>query len=96
MSKQRKTRQQKIISQLRRKLSSTNPRQDLSPEHVKQPSYTLSSRQTYIKTISQKQDIKTLSYPYLKTDLIKTTAITGIIVSVELVLFVLQKNINLF
>lgn len=86
MSRQKKTRQQKIIAELRRKLSVKAP-VEVSPEFVvKEPS---PSKLTQIN-----QPLKTtpsLTYSYLLPDLLKTTILTMSIITLQLILFFLLK-----
>ena len=95
MSKRKKTREQKIISDLRRKITlSRQPNQiktstqDVNSE-TPQKAFTFSIP----SIMPQKNNVQSSTiYPYLFSDLRKTTALTGLILCVELLLFFLMKN----
>lgn len=86
MSRHKKTRQQKIIAELRRKLSVKNP-MEVSPQLVlKEPSLP--------KLTQINQPLKTtpsLTYSYLLPDLLKTTVLTMSVIALQLILFFLLK-----
>lgn len=82
MGKHKKTRQEKMIADLRRKLSL----QTTSPSTI--PHLTL--KLPTIPTPSQTSLI--YSHDYLKSDLLKTTFITCSIIVAEIILFVLIKQ----
>ncbi len=81
MGKQKKTREQKIIADLRRKLDMQSKKEPTfefkpSPQRPIQPSLIT----------------KTIAYPYLLGDLLKTITLTGAIVGAEIILFFLLKK----
>lgn len=92
MAKKRKTRQEKIILQLKRELAKQQAKA-VSPSTRSGPRQGAISSQPQIKpdkpTERKKTDIKTFySYPKLiKKDLIKTTALALAILSFEIVLY---------
>lgn len=77
MSKHKKTRQQKIISELRRKLDSSN----LTPSR----SYSFTSSVPKQKIIPAYTKPYHATQTYFSSDLLKTLALTGAIVITELV-----------
>jgi len=93
MSKAKKTRQEKVIADLRRRLQSTSP--SLSPDkgHVQQVipqksfSYVHSSAASVTKNYSFQ-----IIHPSLLHDLTKTTVITSTIVFTELLLYYLIQT----
>ena len=87
MAKQKKTRQEKIIADLRRQLALT----ERKPSFSIPPSTSLKPQQKYIVPIVP---IKTISLTnsYLLPDLTKTTLVTSAILAGELVLFFLLKK----
>lgn len=89
MGKKKKTREQKIIADLRHQLAQTAPSYTLSKieehhqeKHVYSP---LQSSQTAVK-------VSSASYAYLSHDLIKTGILTASLMGIQLVLFFLLKN----
>jgi hypothetical protein len=95
MSKHKKTRSEKIISDLRKKLQTANK---YSLETINQTEKkTDQDKQTKIKNNYQLegQNIKMISYTntfYLTHDLLKTGLLTSGIVIFQLILFFLLKN----
>lgn len=77
MSKRKKTRQQKIITELRRKLDSSNP----SVSH----SYSFTSSKPKEKIITSYSKPYQTTKIYFSSDLLKTLVLTGAIVITELV-----------
>jgi|GEM_PF-2380313 len=93
MSKRKKTRQQKIISDLRRK---TQP-QSSHPEKPEQSKPTLPSYSFQVSSMNSsesvsKNDITATSYPFLIHDLKRTGILTFIFIAAELLLFFLLKQ----
>lgn len=89
MGKKKKTREQKIIADLRNQLAQTAPSYTLSKteehrqeKHVYNP---LQSPQTTVK-------VSNGTYAYLSHDLIKTGILTASLTGIQLVLFFLLKN----
>jgi hypothetical protein len=90
MSKRKKTREQKIIADLHRKLQSQSVSGSASSRHVYSPSsaYTYKTQTTgAIKPIAVMTD-----FSYIKHDLIKTTLVTCAIVLFQLALFHLLRS----
>jgi hypothetical protein len=79
MSK-RKTRKEKVISELRRKLATNQPTQS---------SQTFVSTHQYAPTTTYATTV--LAHHYLKKDLLKTFFLTSAIVAIELILFIFTK-----
>ena len=79
MAKRKKTRQQKMIADIRHQVYSLEGSSSISVE--KTPP---------IPSIPQ--IVQATSYNYLKHDLIKTAFLTGIILAVQSILFFLLKN----
>lgn len=92
MARHRKTRQEKIISDLRRKLQTANPAEDPS----KKSEIKISLRNAVAKTTPFINANEGYSYLYLKHDLLRTSAVTLIISFLDLLLFfTLKKHILL-
>ncbi len=93
MSKNRKTRRQKILSDLRHHVS-LSPKIPLSsitdvenePAQQSRFQYTFSSSVTEVAQARGVQTISLHQYTYLSKDLLKTAIVTGCIVALELVL----------
>lgn len=103
MSKHKKTRQEKIITELRRKIAYQNPTQ--KTKSLEKPKETKSVSENKIitphfqyRTIDQEsaQKSQTITssnkYPYLKHDLLKTGLLTTSFLIAELLLFFVLKN----
>lgn len=88
MSK-RKTRQQKIIAQLRRELYSKSQSSISLEPHQKE---TEPKKQQYAYINSHTPKVLVLDHPYLKHDLLKTLILTSSIIAFEILLFFLSKN----
>lgn len=82
----RKTRKEKVIAQLRRKLAQTD---ELTNTTVTSPAYPMSS---YKFSQSKRDTITTETHIYLRNDLLKTVIFTALVVAIELSLFFLTKN----
>ncbi|GDX61754.1 hypothetical protein LBMAG33_0640 [Candidatus Levyibacteriota bacterium] len=87
MSKRKKTRQEKIITGLRRKLSINGPDRSLDNQAL---AYTSMQFQP-IKT-AQYEDLITYNTMHFKKDIQKTAIITFGILAFEIILFLLIKN----
>ncbi|MFH1832544.1 MAG: hypothetical protein ABH816_00055 [Candidatus Levyibacteriota bacterium] len=88
-----KTRQQKIIANLRRELHLKNQLETSSQgtsQEFKKKDEIKSSREFTYAAVSQTA-INSHSYVYLKGDLLKTTILTSSIVVLELLIFILTK-----
>lgn len=97
MTKRKKTREQKIISQLRRKLqlSSSSPSANKITSNIPNThlySYTDTETKRTVQSQITKNNIKNITYTHLRKDLIKTSATTATIVVAELILLFLLKN----
>ena len=89
MSKAKKTRQEKMIADLHRKLHQQQSITSVStPEQKTQYTYTIKHTQAPMG-VSTVTTITNLSL--IKHDLIKTTIVTGAIISLQLLLFFLLK-----
>lgn len=99
MSKKKKTKQQKIIAELRHKITSQNQfnyqpslNNESSKDQKPQEANKSFSFSTSIKTSSALKPSASISFTY--HDLFKTGILTGSIIAFELILFVLlQKHI---
>lgn len=87
MSKRKKTRQQKIITDLRRKLI-LDTRYPQSPLVFAKPKEIKNNYQDALPTSTALLQ----NYPYIKRDLLKTAFLTGSIVVLELLLSFLLKT----
>ncbi|MBI2074327.1 MAG: hypothetical protein HYT83_00645 [Candidatus Levybacteria bacterium] len=100
MSKRKKTRQQKIIADLRRKLQSTShpssTSQAIDNKSIVQNTLPNQEKQTntnkFISTYITNKVVSAGVYSYLPYDLQKTFFLTTSIVAVELLLFFLLRN----
>jgi len=96
MSK-RKTRQEKIIADLHRKLQSQSSLSSSAGEtsSIEKP-HTHAPKYSYIPQVKVPLQISTIATTidnrYIRDDLIKTTLVTIVIVSCQLLLFFLLKN----
>lgn len=90
MSK-RKTRQQKIIADLRRKLHS---QQKSTVSLYTNDQKLENANQVYKLTTPSMTTgrIDTITYSYLRQDIIKTLFVTTVIIGLQIVLFLLLKN----
>lgn len=91
MSKHKKTKQQKIITELRRKL---NTQKRISYSEISEVEPKKKKSNTYQVTINKpitsdnlKQGIFIEQNPYLRHDLLKTACLTGSIITAEIILF---------
>lgn len=103
MSKHKKTRQEKIIADLRRKLAYQNSTQKSKPLEKLQekksvaenklmtPHFQYQTKPPEINIGSQKTT-NSNKYPYLKHDLLKTGILTGSFLIAEFLLFFILKN----
>lgn len=103
MSKHKKTRQEKIIADLRRKIAYQNPTQKTKSLEKPQENKSISENkpitthflyQTKLSGTNIKSQKITNSnkYPYLKHDLLKTGFLTTSFLIIELLLFFVLKN----
>lgn len=99
MAKHKKTKQQKIIADLRRKLQYENQTTLSKKPSTEQAIFTHAKTTNLPKEFSFKKPSENLqnrivnnNYPYLKHDLFKTGILTGSIVFAQLFLFFLLKN----
>lgn len=84
MAKHKKTRQQKIVAELRRKLQIQNQTYAFSPSQTpEQPK----KKHAYVLRTTP----NVTAYPYIKHDLLKTFILTGTVIIFELILFFLTK-----
>ena len=96
MSKRRKTRQQKMVADLRRQVASSSLTQPISIQHT--PSLHIekheSSRSISIPTTSYKPTSQStlIDSRILKRDLYKTTLLSGTLLLVEVFLYFLLKS----
>jgi hypothetical protein len=92
MSKRKKTKKEKIIADLHRKLHSQTPISDTTASrHVapQQSVYTYKARPT---TVTKTPVVLTTNLPHVKHDLLKTTMVTSAIIIAQLFLFYLLKS----
>ena len=82
----RKTRKEKVIAQLRRKLAQTD---ELTSTNVTPSTYSMNS---YTFSQPKRDAITTETHAYLRNDLFKTVVFTGLVIVIELTLFFLTKN----
>lgn len=93
MSKHKKTREQKIISELRRKLKTRNITPDIKAEGKETEEKTTAYKLNFEnKTIIKNQSNRIENNPFLKHDLLKTAYLTGSIVFAEIILLLVTKN----
>ena len=90
MAKKRKTREQKILADLRHNFSHTFT-SEIAPSVKIQPQIT----STILKTTTQKT-VAVNAYPYLIKDLSKTAILTFAIFIAQIILFTLLRNHVLF
>ncbi|MCL5432875.1 MAG: hypothetical protein M1524_02045 [Patescibacteria group bacterium] len=91
MSKHKKTKQQKIISELRRKLNtqkriSYSEISEVEPKEEKSKIYQVTINKP-ITPDNSKDGIFIQQNPYLRHDLLKTAYLTGSILAAEIILF---------
>ncbi|MGH7245903.1 MAG: hypothetical protein ACREGI_03150 [Candidatus Levyibacteriota bacterium] len=92
MGKHRKTREQKIITELRRKLTQTSlndlPKdQDITPVHHEEKPSHITYQFSVKKSIAQ-----TATTPYLFHDLQKTIFLSLAVIAAEIILFTFLRN----
>ena len=98
MAKHKKTKQQKIIADLRRQLQyenqTTSSKKPSTEQAISNQAKTISLPKEFsYKNPSENLQNKTkTAYPYLKHDLFKTGVLTSSIVFAQLFLFFLLKN----
>ena len=90
MSKKKKTRQQKIIADLRRQVTTTHT--DFSSNEGHQPTVLYTPTQKSIYTMNTNKQAYTISYSDISHDLSKTSLLTFAIIAFDMVLFFLLKN----
>lgn len=94
MPKKKKTRKLKKLADMRRQINL--PRQEISISEKK--SFAIEETKTAVPVIKQQpiiaHAISTNDYHYLSTDLFKTAIVTGIIISIELLLNFLTKGFS--
>lgn len=84
MTKAKKTRQQKIIADLHRKLQ-------IQSEVSSPAAYTFHAKHIY-NTPTRENALYVSTLPYIKHDLFKTTIVTAAIISAQLLLYYLLKT----
>lgn len=84
MAKKKKTRQQKIIADLRRQVTLSKP-QESKPE-TKPKNFSNPALITYAPKI------RAVTYPYLKKDLQKTAILTSSVIALQMILYFLLKS----
>jgi len=99
MAKHKKTKQQKIIADLRRQLQyenqTTSSKKPSTEQAISNQAKTISLPKEFsYKNPSENLQNKIASnnYPYLKHDLFKTGVLTGSIIIAQLILFFILKN----
>ncbi len=91
MAKKKKTRQQKIIADLRRKISNENlSSQNTVLAKVNTPQVKITKKEIPIVLKTEKKDEQ--NYAYLKRDLRKTAILTGSVVAAQIILFLVLTN----
>lgn len=90
MSKKRKTKREKIIKDLRKRIQETTPvEEQASHKHKTTYSYVPNSKVTSLKVISSHKD-----YNYVKKDGMNTLIISLILLGINILFYVLiQRNI---
>ncbi len=92
MAKKKKTRQQKIIADLRRQLNASTNHVTFSVSNEEKKETPVI--QTTFKAPIKRQEIFTNTYPYLVKDLRKTAILSAVIIVLQfLLLFILKAHI---
>lgn len=87
MAKKRKTRKQKLSADIRRETTLES-----TPMHTYAPTFVATAPESQIVPRTVTHAISTINYEYLKVDLRKTLVVTGAIILLQLVLFLVTKG----